>query len=70
MPNKQITTVQGQMWDQIALSGYGQERAMSDVARANVDLADCLEFSGEMTVTVPVAAAVEPVRTLPPWERM
>ncbi len=43
---------------------------MSDVARANEDLADCLEFSGEMTLTVPEATAVEPVRTLPPWERI
>ena len=70
MPSKQLTTVQGQMWDQIALSGVGQERAMGDVARANADLADYLEFSGEMKLTVPEAADVEPVRTLPPWERM
>lgn len=70
MPNKQLTTVQGQMWDQLALKGFGQERAMAEVARANVELADCLEFSGEMTVAMPDAAAVEPVRTLPPWERM
>jgi len=70
MPSKQHTTTQGQMWDQIALARLNSELAMTDVARANVDEADCLEFPGEMRLSVPDAATVEPERTLPPWERM
>ncbi len=70
MPNKQLTTVQGQMWDQIALARLNSELAMTDVARANVEEADCLEFAGEVKLAVPEAGSVEPVRNLPPWERM
>lgn len=72
MPNKTITSVQGQMWDHLSLAQYGDERGMREVAAANIEFMDMLVLSGDRKMTIPEVSnmATKPVRTLPPWERM
>ena len=64
-----IRTGQGQAWDQIAKSRYASEKSMGVLLPANADEMDCLIFSGEIELKLP-QIKVEPVRSLPPWERL
>ena len=68
MPSN-VTTSQGQMWDQVALIRYGSERQMGDLLPANVDELDCLAFAGGLELEIPEAQPAA-LRSLPPWERM
>ncbi len=67
--SSKIRTVQGQMWDQIALTRLTDEHDMRDVVELNHAYADCIDLAGNLSVIVPDAAKAEPTRTLPPWER-
>lgn len=69
MSSKIIRTVQGQMWDQIALDRLNVEHDMRDVVDLNVSYADALILSGELNLSIPETPKQDPVRTLPPWER-
>ena len=69
MPNKTVTTTQGQAWDQIALRQYTQEKMMTVLLPENVEQMDTLLFSGNVPVRVPEAPAKR-IRSKPPWERM
>lgn len=66
MPSR---TIQGQAWDQVAIERYGSEKQMAVLLSANVEELDALQFSGDMDLNIPDVAP-QPVRSLPPWERM
>ena len=67
--SRTVRSVQGQMWDQIAVAKLTREQDMLDIASINAEYADVLELAGELTIVVPEKPTVAPARTLPPWER-
>lgn len=67
--SSKIRTVQGQMWDQIALDRLTNEHDMRDIVDVNTSHADVLILSGELNLSIPETPKQDPVRTLPPWER-
>ena len=69
MSNKTVRSIQGQMWDQIAVAKLNNEKDMRDIVDINVDYADCLDLESELKISVPEKATITPTRTLPPWER-
>ena len=62
-------TSQGQAWDQVAKEKSGSEKAMGQLLPVNRNEMDALLFAGEIELAVPQIQA-QPVRSLPPWERM
>ena len=62
------TTVQGGMWDLIAMRKYGTEKAMSVLVQANQQHADVVVFGAGTVLNIPEYEAPTP-DTLPPWRR-
>jgi phage tail protein X len=52
-------TIQGDMWDLIALSEYGDEHAMHFIQDANFDLRFTDAFVGGITVQIPAVVSVQ-----------
>lgn len=62
-------TVQGEAWDQIAKTEWGDEKLMHHLLEANPDLMDVVLFSGNDTIVIPEVSTEEIVGlNLPPWK--
>ena len=73
MAARTVRTAQGQAWDQLSRSEYGEEKLLHTVVEANADEADTVLFSGNMPVFIPDVNVTERKRALdllPPWERV
>lgn len=68
MANTAIT-VQGQAWDQVALTRLGSEKQMNAIVDANKDNLDVLLFEGGITLDIPDVPRIAN-HSLPPWEKM
>ncbi|MGM9562133.1 MAG: tail protein X [Phascolarctobacterium sp.] len=65
---KTYKTIQGDMWDSIAYSLYGTEKAMNVLLEANQQYRNIVVFPAGVLLAVP--DYTEPVNnTLPPWRR-
>lgn len=66
--SKTYTTVQGDMWDSIAKTIYGNELGMNTLLEANEAYREIVAFPAGITLAVP---DYEPPKTdkLPPWRR-
>lgn len=65
---KTYKTIQGDMWDSIAYTLYGTEKAMNVLLEANQQYKDFVVFPAGVTLSVPEfeeQASYE----LPPWRR-
>lgn len=62
------TTIQGDTWDGVAFSLYGDAQLMTLMINANPQHAATVVFSGNVTLNVPEKPA-EASDTLPPWRR-
>ena len=63
------TTRQGQMWDQIALEVYGDEKAAGWLMESNPALTGTWIFDSGAVLTTPARAAQTGASSLPPWRR-
>ncbi len=64
---KTYTTVQGDMWDSVALKIYGGERYMKTLLETNKKYMDYVVFPADLTLSCPNVE--KPVsRFLPPWK--
>ena len=59
-------TVQGDMWDMIALKVYGKEQLMYVLIEANPQHRNTSVFSANCEINIPETPTVESV-TFPPW---
>ena len=68
---KTYTTVQGDMWDSLALQFYGAESHMDVLLQANPDKLNVAVFGAGETIMVPQLPPLERRKsdTLPPWRR-
>lgn len=63
------TTRQGDVWDEMALASYDEERLAHILIKSNPGYADVLIFEAGVHLKIPVLDGVEPPETLPPWRR-
>ena len=68
MPLKTYKTIQGDMWDWIALKVYGREGCMAPLLQANEQHRDVTVFPAGVELVCPEIPA-ESSRILPPWRR-
>ena len=62
-------TRQGDVWDELALAAYDEERLAHILIGANPDYAGVLIFEAGVHLKIPVLdSAVQP-ETLPPWRK-
>lgn len=70
MATRNYITKQGDRWDSIADSAYGDVTKMNDVIEANPDIAMVAAFDEGITLKLPI---IEDVNTqnelLPPWKQ-
>jgi phage tail protein X len=66
---KTYITKQGDMWDAIAFSVYGNEYLMHVLMDANPEHITTVIFSAGITLIVPEVATPQP-QNLPPWKRV
>ncbi len=66
--SKTYTTIQGDMWDSIALKVYRSENCMSFLLEANQQYRDIAVFPAGVVLTCPELAP-EQSQILPPWRR-
>jgi hypothetical protein len=52
-------TIQGEIWDIIAIREYGDEHCMSQIQDANFDLRFTDEFAGGVLVDLPTTVTLE-----------
>ena len=65
---KTYKTIQGDMWDSIAYSLYGTEKAMNVLLEANQQYKSIVVFPAGVVLSVP--DYIEPLKSsLPPWRR-
>jgi phage tail protein X len=62
------TTSQGDMWDTIAKTLYGNELNMNLLIAANPGHNTTVFFSGGIVLTVPAAPVAVQTNPLPPWK--
>lgn len=67
MTNKYIT-VQGDMWDIIALKTLGDEKYMSEIIQANYKYRDIIVFASNVEIIIPQIIAKIIGRTAP-WKK-
>lgn len=67
MPN--YVTVEGDTFDMLALTFYGQEKLASVIIQANPDYCDTLIFEAGIPLVIPDVAEVTLPESLPPWRR-
>lgn len=63
------TTRQGDVWDELALAAYDEERLSHILIEANPDYSGTLIFEAGVHLKIPILDAVERPETLPPWRR-
>ena len=64
------TTVQGDLWDNIAKKVYGTEAAMDVLMRANPEYLDAAVFGAGVKILLPQFTAQEAERAaVPPWRK-
>lgn len=63
------TTVQGDMWDMIALAVYGSEQQMHNLLAANPVHRETVFFSAGVVLTVPEIDTATINEALPPWKQ-
>ena len=64
-----IQTVEGDMFDKLALEYYNDEKKAAIIIRENLDYCDVLIFEAGVELRIPVLDDVELPETLPPWRR-
>lgn len=74
MPNRVIGyktyyTREGDTFDALALSMYGEERLANQIIQYNPDHADVVVFGPNIELRLPIMESVETPATLPPWRR-
>jgi len=66
---KKYYTREGDTFDKLALSMYGDEKLSHYIIRFNPDYADVLIFGANVYLRIPVVENIELPETLPPWRR-
>ena len=66
---KTYTARQGEAWDQIAYTLWGEEKRMHLLLEANPQFRRVVLFSGGEVLAVPDADLSPPAATLPPWKQ-
>lgn len=66
---QEITTVEGDTFDGLALEFYDDEQQATTIISANLDYCDTLIFEAGTTLRIPILDGVETPETLPPWRR-
>ena len=62
------TTIQGDMWDGIAVKVYGDESYMKELLKANPEYGEYYVFPANIRLVLPdIETAV--TKILPPWKR-
>lgn len=69
MALKMYTTKQGDMWDSIAYSIWGDEYQMHKLMDANPQYISTVIFSAGVVLNVPEITDVK-TQNLPPWKRV
>mgnify|MGYP004572183093 FL=1 len=67
---KTYTTVQGDMWDSIALRELGSEKYTNLLIEANIEYHDIFVFSSGIVLTIPDVDETTEADSLPPWKRV
>lgn len=65
----QITTVEGDTFDALALEFYSDEKQAGLIIQANLDYCDVLIFEAGVELQIPIVEFVDLPETLPPWRR-
>ena len=68
MANRFYNTVQGDMWDTIALRQLGSEFNMSDIIKLNRQYVDIGVFPANIRLVLPDVEPIIPDH-VPPWKR-
>ncbi|QGQ95871.1 phage tail protein [Paenibacillus psychroresistens] len=68
MKNKTYSTIQGDMWDGIAMKVFGNESYMDKLIEANPSQQTRVIFPANIVLNIPVIA-VPTSSNLPPWKR-
>lgn len=66
---RNITTVEGDTFDALALEFYNDEKQASLIIQANLDYCDVLIFEAGVELKIPIVEFVNLPETLPPWRR-
>lgn len=66
---KSYITREGDTFDALALSMYGDERLAHRIIKYNPDTADVLVFGPNVELRLPIYESDNPPETLPPWRR-
>ncbi len=64
------TTVQGDMWDNIAVKTLGSESFTDALMRANSKYVDVYIFSSGIEITIPEVDELVTADDLPPWKQV
>lgn len=64
------TTVQGDMWDKIAVQTLGSDKYTDSLMRANSQYVDVYVFSSGVELTIPEVDELETADDLPPWKQV
>ena len=64
------TTVQGDMWDSIALRKLGDEKYTSLLIEANIEHHNTFVFSAGTVLAIPDVDETTEADSLPPWKRV
>lgn len=66
---KAYTTREGDTFDALALSMYGDEKLAFEIIQFNPDYADVLIFGPNAALRLPIIELTKMPATLPPWRR-
>lgn len=61
-------TIQGDMWDGIAVKVYGDESYMKELLKANQEYSDYYILPANLTIVLPTIDTQQP-SILPPWKQ-
>lgn len=64
------TTVQGDMWDKIAVQILGSEAYTESLMRANSQYVDVYIFSSGVVLNIPEVDELATAEDLPPWKQV
>jgi len=62
-------TVQGDMFDNLALAAYNEEKMATHIIKENPEYCDVLIFDAGVHLQIPILDIIETPNTLPPWRR-
>ena len=66
---KDYTTREGDTFDALALTMYGEERLAHRIIQYNPDTADVVVFGPNVELRLPIYESADTPETLPPWRR-